>query len=124
MTKLNKIFCILLLFACVGLYADGEEGGFVQEDEIHSIENMIIATEKQLEMQKEIKALMEEFKNCRFLFMQEDHSKKHAARMIDVANTLLGKIQEHHLEYAFSSAYLKELAVFASIASKKTLKNS
>lgn len=122
--RTTKLFLIAALFSVTLLGAEESDNSFLQEDELLSIENMISATQKQLDLQKEIRALMEEFKSCRYLFMYEDHSKKYAARMVEIASTLLGKIQDHHLEHAFSSSYLKELAVFASIATKKSLKSS
>lgn len=88
------------------------------EDELKIIDQLIIATTAQLEIQKQMKDLMLQFKKQRETFIQGDQSKAHAGRLVRTARQIYEMIAANHLEHLFAKDYLDELTFFASIAGK------
>ncbi len=109
--------CILFILLCVSfVHADGP----VSDDEVRKVDYLIEATGKKLEQQKELQRLMVLFQEQEERFFQGDQSKEHALRMVRTAHQILGHIKKAHLEYLFSSEYLEQLAVFSSIAGRRS----
>ena len=89
------------------------------EDEIVTIERLLVATEKQLACQKQIKNLMTRFKDEKELFMKGESSKLHARYMISTASQMHRLICNHGMERLFASDFLEELALFTAIGKKE-----
>jgi hypothetical protein len=88
------------------------------DDEMKIIEQLIIATSRQLEIQKQMKELMMEFKKQREEFIQGNQTKSHAGKMVRTARRIYEMITSNHLEHLFAKDYLDELTFFSSIAGK------
>lgn len=112
-----KPFFILALMSLLAPLAAGEPSS-TQEDEVAAVEHLIQITSIQLEKQKELKALMLEFREQQDTFFQGDQSKAHASKMVGTAHKILEMIKQSRIQHLFSSEYLEELALFSSIASK------
>jgi hypothetical protein len=89
-----------------------------EDDEVKVIDHLIAATARQLEMQKQMKVLMMQFKKQREEFVQGNQTKPHAARMVRTARQIYELITSQHLEHLFAKDYLDELTFFSSIAGK------
>lgn len=89
-----------------------------RENEMGALEHLIQSTERKLETQKQLKALMQTLRAQEDRFFQGDQSKQHAGKLVHSARQVLEIIKENHLEHLFTSAYLQELALFSSIAGK------
>ena len=89
-----------------------------ENDEMKIIDQMISATSRQLEMQKQMKELMMQFKKQREEFVQGNQTKSHAGRMVRTARQIYEMITSNHLEHLFAKDYLDELTFFSSIAGK------
>jgi len=89
-----------------------------ENDEMKIIDQMISATSRQLEMQKQMKELMMQFKKQREEFIQGNQTKSHAGKMVRTARQIYEMITSNHLEHLFAKDYLDELTFFSSIAGK------
>ena len=105
-----------LLFALAFMLSTAS---FSFADEIKAIDSLIVQTEKQLQVQKELKEQMVLFKKQKEEFLKGKETKAHAATMLMNANKILETINQNNLQHLFSSDYLEELAFFSSIASKQ-----
>lgn len=110
----------LLALALISFLAplSAEEPSAVHEHDIAAVEHLIQITTLQLEKQKELKALMLEFREQQDQFFQGDQSKAHASKMVITAHKILEMIKQSRIHHLFSSDYLEELALFSSIANK------
>jgi hypothetical protein len=91
------------------------------EDEIKVIEQLISATTRQLETQKQMKELMMQFNKQREEFIQGNQTKSHAGKMVRTARQIYEMITSNHLEHLFAKDYLDELTFFSSIAGKTAM---
>jgi hypothetical protein len=89
-----------------------------EEDEVKVIEQLISASSRQLETQKQMRELMLQFKKQREEFIQGNQTKSHAGRMVRTARQIYELITSNHLEHLFAKDYLDELTFFSSIAGK------
>jgi hypothetical protein len=89
-----------------------------ENDEIKVIDQLITATSRQLETQKQMRELMIQFKKQREEFIQGNQTKSHASRMVRTARQIYEIISSNHLEHLFAKDYLDELTFFSSIAGK------
>jgi len=92
------------------------------EDEIKIVEQLIVATEAQMETQKRLKELMIRLQKLREEFVQGNQTKTHAALMVRTARQVYEIITVNHLEHLFAKDYLDELLFFSSIAGKTAVK--
>lgn len=92
-----------------------------ENDEVKVAEQLIIATSRQLETQKQMKELMLQFKKQREEFIQGNQTKSHAGRMVRTARQIYEMISSNHLEHLFAKEYLDELLFFSSIAGKTAI---
>ncbi len=92
-----------------------------ENDEVKVIDQLITATSRQLETQKQMKELMLQFKKQREEFIQGNQTKSHAGRMVRTARQIYEMISSNHLEHLFAKDYLDELTFFSSIAGKTAL---
>jgi hypothetical protein len=95
---------------------------FDGEDELGAIEHLISATEKQLESQKQIRVLMQQFINQKEEFVQGNQTKSHTGRMVRTARQIYEMISLNHIEHLFAKDYIDELTFFSSIAGKTAVK--
>ncbi len=89
-------------------------------EEIPAIDHLIEAAERRLADAKILREFMVQFKTQREEFLRGKQTKAHAALMVRTARRILDEIRSQHVEYLFSSDYLEELAVFSSVAIKRS----
>ena|ERR1700722_220755 len=89
-----------------------------EDDEVKVIDQLITATARELEAQKQMKELMLQFKRQREEFVQGNQTKVHAGKMVRTARQIYELVTSHHLEHLFAKDYLDELTFFSSIAGK------
>ena len=92
------------------------------EDELIVMGHLMENTSQQLEVQKQMRQLMRDFREQKDEFAAGNQTKSHAARMVRTARQIYESIIAHHLEYLFSKEYLEELLFFSSIAGKNRIK--
>jgi len=93
-----------------------------EEDEAKIVEQLILTTASQLEMQKQLKVLMLDFKRQREEFIQGKQTKSHTGQMVRTARQIYEMLSASHIEHLFAKDYLEELAFFSSIAGKTAVK--
>jgi hypothetical protein len=98
------------------------KNGHLAEDEIVVMGHLMENTSQQLEIQKQMRQLMRDFREQKDEFAAGNQTKSHAARMVRTARQIYESIIAHHLEYLFSKEYLEELLFFSSIAGKNRIK--
>ncbi|MGC1878515.1 MAG: hypothetical protein WA347_08040 [Rhabdochlamydiaceae bacterium] len=92
-----------------------------EEDELKVIQQLIDATTRQLETQKQVKELMLQFNRQREEFIQGNQTKSHAGKMVRTARQIYEMITSNHIEHLFAKDYLDELTFFSSIAGKTAM---
>jgi hypothetical protein len=92
-----------------------------EEDELKVIQQLIDATTRQLETQKQVKELMLQFNKQREEFIQGNQTKSHAGKMVRTARQIYEMITSNHIEHLFAKDYLDELTFFSSIAGKTAM---
>jgi hypothetical protein len=92
-----------------------------EEDEVKVIDELIATTASQLEMERDLKETMLEFKKLREEFIQGNQTKIHTVKLIRAARQIYEKIASNHLEHLFAKDYLDELSFFSSIAGKNAV---
>ena len=92
-----------------------------EDDEFKVVEQLIDATSRQLEAQKQMKELMLQFKAQREEFIQGRQTKSHTGKMVRTARQIYELIAANHLEHLFAKDYLDELTFFSSIAGKSAI---
>lgn len=93
------------------------------EDEIAAMNHLLDNTSHQLEIQKQMRQLMEDFRRQKEEFIQGNETKSHVAKMVRTARQIYESITAYHLQYLFSQEYLEELLFFSSIAGKNKVKS-
>jgi hypothetical protein len=91
------------------------------EDEIRVIEQLIVSTAAQLEMEKHLRELMLQFNKQQEEFIQGNQTKAHASRLVRTARQIYETITANRLEHLFAKDYLDELTFFSSIAGKTSV---
>lgn len=129
---MNRLSLFALFFLCFSPFCNGENRTLLipqsslmdvslplaEDDEMKVIDQLIVATTTQLEAQKQLKALMFQFKKQREEFVQGNQTKVHAGRMVRTARQIYEMVTANHLEHLFAKDYLDELTFFSSIAGK------
>lgn len=126
----NFIICSLLICG-EGLFAADQQSlklpesslimaseNMTDTDELKIADQLIVTTRRQLEMQKNLKDLMVQFRDQKESFVQGNQTKEHAGKMVRTARQIYEIITANHLEYVFPKDYLDELTFFSSIAGK------
>ncbi len=92
-----------------------------EDEEFKVVDQMINATSKQLETQKQMKELMLQLKLQREEFIQGNQTRSHTAKMVRTARQICELISSNHLEHLFAKDYMDELTFFSSIAGKSAV---
>lgn len=92
-----------------------------EDNELKLIDHLIIVTQQNLEDQKELQQLTQQFKTTQLAFTQDTENKQLAYTMISEANQLLKFIKEKHLSHLFSKDFIKELDFFSQFAKKNEI---
>ena len=111
----------LCLFAVVQLTANQvveEKKIPFFEDEISSLQQLILVNEKRLVAQKNLKEKMQLLQKQKEEFLLGNQSKSHTFSMVSNARQILISVKEEHLSYLFDTEYLEELIFFSSLATK------
>ena len=131
----KKIFTFLFFAYSTASYGTGtiqvqvpqssllEHQAFLDEDEIAAMDHLLDNTSHQLEVQKQMRQLMLDFRRQKDEFAKGNQTKSHAAQMVRSARQIYESITAHHLQYLFSQEYLEELLFFSSIAGKNRIKS-
>ena len=127
----KRVFATLFLFAgSLGVAVENPtlrfpESSLVQtshavsdKDELKIIDQLIATTQKQLEDEKKLRELMQQFKDQVEEFIQGKQTKSHASLMVRTAREINEMISANHIEHLFPKDYLDELTFFSSIAGK------
>lgn len=110
-TILTVILFLIPSFALLSLEKDGEEQMVLDE--------LIASTERQLYVQKELKALVEQFQAQQDLFLKGQQTKELATKMVQTANRILKLADENHYMHLFSDSFKEGLKICAGITKKK-----
>jgi predicted ABC-type ATPase len=93
------------------------------EDEVAAMNHLLENTSHQMEVQRQMRQLMLDFRRQKEEFVQGNQTKSHAAQMVRTARQIYESVTAHHLQYLFSQEYLEELLFFSSIAGKNRVKS-
>lgn len=110
------IFSFTLPMTLWGLSKEGEE--------LKILDELIATSERQISLQKELKALITDFYAQQELFYQGpekgQQTKELATKMVKTAVTILTMAENNHYLHLFSPFFVEELKCFAGIAKKNT----
>lgn len=88
-------------------------------NELSRLDNLIQATQKSLEGQKQLRERIVEYQKIQESYSLHPKDNEILFRMIKSAYGTLHTIQENHLEHAFDPEFISELKVLAQVASKR-----
>lgn len=99
--------------------------GFSREgEELKILDDIIATSERQLTLQKQLRALIIEFHDLQDLFYQgsadDKKTKELASKMVSTALQILTTSEENHYLHLFPPFFVEELKLFANISKKKT----
>lgn len=90
------------------------------QDERDVINQLIAVTAKNLDTQKELRDLIEEYREEQELFLKKDKGqKRHLGRMLRLSRKILFLIRQNKMEQLFSENFIQELTVLADMGSSK-----
>lgn len=91
----------------------------IKDNEIETIDFLITATEKSLDEQKQLRALILEYQELETRYIGSPEDRELLYKVIKSAKRTLEMIKATHLTYNFDSAFIDELTLFAQVGSKK-----
>ncbi len=93
-------------------------------EELKILDDLIATSERQIILQKELKALIREFHKQQDLFYEGSDNdlktKELASQMVSTAATILKTSEENHYLHLFPPFFVEELKMFANISKKKS----
>lgn len=130
----GKIYFIFLLFVFSTLAAtdDGihpitSDLPYVPDDsalkvnQLTSLDHLIEATGRNLENQKQLRKLVENYLLIQETFLRNQEDQNQIVEMVRSAHLLFEKIKEMHLIQTFDPEFISELTFFSQIASKRSV---
>ena len=116
-TYFPKIFVISIIsLSLLGFSREGEE--------LKILDDVIATSERQLALQKQLRALIVEFHEQQDLFYQGSNDDKKtkdlASTMVSTAQQILKSSEENHYLHLFPLFFVEELKLFAQMGKKKT----
>lgn len=110
-----KYLIALLLFSFAGA-----EGVF-KESPSELLTPVIASTEKLLQRQKELKALLERYQSLHDQYLNNMNDRSLALETGKTAQEALERIKEDKLTYLFDPSFLSEMTLFAKLAAKPSI---
>lgn len=86
--------------------------------ELAMLDDLISATQKSLEMQKELREQIKKYQEIQKEYAQNGDDNELLFRMVKHAQKIMGMINDNHLAQNFDPIFLSELNLFSEIASK------
>jgi hypothetical protein len=115
----NCLKTALVSIISLTLFSFSREG-----EELKILDDLIATSERQLAIQKELRALVVEFHTQQDLFYQgsekDQQTKELASKMVTSAMTILKMSEDNHYLHLFPPFFVEELKLFAGIGKKKT----
>jgi hypothetical protein len=106
------ITTVLAAFLLLGFSREGDEQRVINE--------LIATTERQLEIQKQLKILIVSFDAQQERFYQGEETKELASDMVETASKILKMAEENQLLHIFPPFFIEELKLFEGIGKKNT----
>jgi hypothetical protein len=99
--------------------------GFSREgEELKILDDLIATSERQINLQRELRTLIVEFHNEQDLFYQgsddSQKTKELASKMVSTAAIILKTSEENHYLHLFPPFFVEELKLLANISKKKS----
>ncbi len=91
------------------------------EDELKAIEHLISATERNLEAQKKVRALIVDYHGIQARCLENPEDKDRIFLLAKTASHLLKAIKENYLINIFHPKFISELSLVSQPADKKSL---
>lgn len=89
------------------------------KNQVEMMNNLIGATQKNLEAQKMIREQVVAYQKLQDLYVRNSQDKELVFQMVKAAHRLLENIKENNLTQAFDQDFLSELTVFSQVATKR-----
>ncbi len=93
-------------------------------EELKILDDLIATSERQINLQKELRDLIIQFHTQQDLFYQgsdsDQKNKELASKMVSTAATILKNSEENHYIHLFPPFFVEELKLFANISKKKS----
>ncbi len=101
---------IFFVFSALPLFAD---------EEIEVMQELILASQKNLRAQKELLTSLVKFKKARQAFVGEPTSRKLATDLVKASLIVQKQIENENLTHLFSSDFLTEIHFFNQVAKQQ-----
>ncbi|HEY5235921.1 MAG TPA: hypothetical protein VIJ14_07070 [Rhabdochlamydiaceae bacterium] len=92
-------------------------------EELNILDDLIATSERQIDLQKELRDLIIQFHTQQDLFYQgsdnDQKTKELASKMVSTAAKILKNSEENHYLHLFPPFFVEELKLFANISKKK-----
>lgn len=112
---------IVLLFCLCVFGVDGfalERGA---KDDLAALDQLIVATEKALQRQKDLRVLLVQYKQAEQEAIKNSDDAKSVAKLITLGKEVYTAIKTAYLEDYFSPQFIEELKTLAEIGDKKQI---
>jgi hypothetical protein len=130
MLNIFRAFSLLFCLCCLPLAADVDgiapspylavDDPLLEASEVEVVENLVLATEKNLQSQQRLLELLRDFQAARESF-RKNESKETAGVVINDAVQIVELIDGNYLSSLFRQDFLTEVKVIAKMANRQAL---
>ncbi len=129
-TLRNLLFVVVFSTYFVALMAKSVENPVTQDipqisnpsaklgKETALLDNLIETTRQNLESQKKLRELLQEYTKLQQQYVQNTQDKQLSYKIVKKAQEVLEKIQDQHLAHTFDQELMSELTFFSNISAK------
>jgi|EndMetStandDraft_5_1072996.scaffolds.fasta_scaffold277414_2 hypothetical protein len=112
-----KFTLVLASFVLFVAFASAEEKDVVR-NELTMLEDLIEATQQNLDSQIKLRDLVKHYQDVQAKFLQNEEDNELLYQMVKAAHTILELIKEKQLTQSFDPAFLSELIVVSKPVAK------
>jgi uncharacterized protein (UPF0371 family) len=92
------------------------EPSLVLINEMKRLDNLIYITEKNLENQKQLREMFNDYQNKLLAYLDDTQNKDLMLQMVRMAHLLLETIKEDHLTQVFDAEFISQLNFFSQFS--------
>lgn len=115
-----------LFIICNTLYAEADtlplpikDPAYLVASELKHLDLLILATERSLESQKQLRAYIVDYQDAHDMFMKNPNDNDLLFNVVKAAHKTLKSIKDNNLTQNFDSDFIEELSVLAKPAKKR-----
>jgi hypothetical protein len=116
---MNRLFFVL--FSLCFFLTQGVAAELETRNDLRLLDQLIAASEKSLQKQKELKTLLVKYKQAEQAAIKNHDDDKSVAALVLLAKQVYDAIKDAYLEDYFSAQFMEEITTLALIGEKKQI---